>query len=217
MSTIIGLVGLIGSGKGTVGDLLVQKHGFIQESFAKPLKDAVALIFNWPRDLLEGNTDEGREWRNVEDVFWSAQLGKSMTPRLALQLFGTEAGRNVFGENIWTSALINRLLPLHNYVITDVRFDNEVKAIRRAGGIIVRIKRGPEPGWMESAQLWLRSEGKAMREEDQWRFDDILAHLPHRSEWDWVNSTIDFTITNDGTLEELEAKVEQIRHGELHV
>ena len=48
---IVGLVGLIGSGKGTVGDMLIEK-GFVQASFAEPLKDATASIFNWDRELL---------------------------------------------------------------------------------------------------------------------------------------------------------------------
>ena len=40
---LIGVVGFIGSGKGTVGDLLEQK-GFVKDSFAKPLKDACAAL-----------------------------------------------------------------------------------------------------------------------------------------------------------------------------
>ena len=44
---LIGIVGLIGSGKDTVAERLVQKHGYIKDSFAKSLKDAVAAMFNW--------------------------------------------------------------------------------------------------------------------------------------------------------------------------
>ena len=53
---IIGLVGFIGSGKGTVGDILVTQHGYYRFAFADALKDAVATIFTWPRGLLEGDT-----------------------------------------------------------------------------------------------------------------------------------------------------------------
>ena len=65
---IIGLVGFIGSGKGTVGDLLSQE-GFIPDSFARPLKDACSSIFGWPRELLEGNTEFSRTWREQPDKF----------------------------------------------------------------------------------------------------------------------------------------------------
>jgi uridine kinase len=54
---LIGVVGLIGSGKGTVSDRLVERHGYQKDSFAKSLKDAVASMFNWDRALLEGDTD----------------------------------------------------------------------------------------------------------------------------------------------------------------
>ena len=53
---IIGLVGWIGSGKNTVADILATQHEYKRDSFAAPLKDAVSNIFNWPRDILEGDT-----------------------------------------------------------------------------------------------------------------------------------------------------------------
>ncbi len=51
---LIGLVGLIGSGKDTVAERLVSHHGFVRDSFAKSLKDAVSNIFSWDREMLEG-------------------------------------------------------------------------------------------------------------------------------------------------------------------
>ena len=60
---IIGICGLIGSGKGTVADVLVDEHGFQKISFADKLKDAVSVLFDWDRDMLEGETSESRFWR----------------------------------------------------------------------------------------------------------------------------------------------------------
>jgi ferredoxin len=59
---IIGICGLIGSGKGTVADVLVDQ-GFTKVSFADKLKDGVSTIFGWNRAMLEGDTDESRQWR----------------------------------------------------------------------------------------------------------------------------------------------------------
>ena len=54
---LIGLVGLIGSGKDTVANRLVSHHGFVRDSFAKSLKDATESIFGWDREMIEGNTE----------------------------------------------------------------------------------------------------------------------------------------------------------------
>ena len=67
---LIGLVGLIGSGKDTVAEQLVKQHNFKRDSFAKSLKDATANIFGWDRALLEGHSKESREWREQPDRFW---------------------------------------------------------------------------------------------------------------------------------------------------
>ena len=50
---IIGVCGLIGAGKDTIADYLVNVHEFRRESFANTLKDAVAAVFGWDRTLLE--------------------------------------------------------------------------------------------------------------------------------------------------------------------
>ena len=49
---LIGLVGLIGSGKDTVAERLITHHGYKRDSFAKSLKDAVSSMFNWDRKML---------------------------------------------------------------------------------------------------------------------------------------------------------------------
>jgi hypothetical protein len=197
---IIGLVGFIGSGKGTVGDILEQK-GFIKDSFAKPLKDACSVIFGWPREMLEGDTEVSRKWREEPDVYWSEKFGKSFSPRLALQLMGTEAGRNVFHEDIWVISLLNRSKG-KDVVVTDVRFQNEIKYIQDNGGIVIRVKRGDEPEWynlaldanqgFSSAQMGMRDKGI------------------HQYETNWIGSDFDYVIENDGTITDLGNKVNEL-------
>lgn len=193
---LVGIVGFIGSGKGTVGELFAES-GFITDSFARPLKDAVSIIFEWPRKLLEGDTELSRKWREEPDAFWSEKFGRPFTPREALQLMGTESCRDVFHNDIWVISLINRSKG-KNVVVTDVRFQNEIKYIQDNGGIVIRVKRGEDPWWYDTVAS------------TNYLSDDIIDSLPHRSEWDWVGCDFDYTITNDGTLQELREKVETI-------
>lgn len=71
----------------------------------------------------------------------------NLTPRKILQLLGTECGRKIIHPNIWVNATMADYKPLPNgleplWLVSDVRFPNEVKAIKDRGGIIVRMERG---------------------------------------------------------------------------
>ncbi len=202
---IIGLVGFIGSGKGTVADILTRKHGFIKESFANAVKDAIAPIFGWERKLLEGDTPESREWRETPDPWWSEKIGKPFSPRYALQLMGTESGRNVFHTDVWVLSLIRRTDPAKNYVLADVRFPNEIDMIRSHGGKVIRVKRGPEPEWYSTAEAYnvtTNWDGSMQRMK---LYPDI-----HYSEWAWIGKSFDEEINNSTTLESLEKKVAKL-------
>ena len=194
---IIGLVGFIGAGKGSIADLLVDRHDYVKESFANSVKDACATIFGWNRAMLEGDTQESRAWREQPDEWWSKKLGRELSPRLALQLMGTEAGRDVFHPDLWVHTAMRRCenAPYHNYVIADVRFPNEIDAIRNSGGKIIRVRRGPDPVWWGEALATNRSKHHNMMAQ---YYPDV-----HYSEWAWIGCDYDISLTNDGSLEDL--------------
>jgi hypothetical protein len=197
---LIGLVGFIGAGKGTVGELL-KLQGYKQASFAGVLKDTASIMFGWDRELLEGDTVESRLFRETRDVFWSEKFGYDFTPRLALQLLGTEAGRDVFHKDLWIYALEKRIANKRHVVITDTRFPNEIEWIRSKGGVIVEVKRGPRPEWYDIVT------------NPNYNFDTkkiLMDEKVHYSEWAWIGQKIDYTIDNDGTLNDLTKKVNEI-------
>jgi hypothetical protein len=194
---IIGLVGYIGSGKGTVGDILVRNHQYTKFAFADALKDATATIFMWPRGLLEGDSNASRAFRERVDTWWSHKLGYEVTPRLILQKMGTEACRNGIADNIWIAALEKRIAGYDNVVISDCRFPNEIDFIRSAGGIIVRVKRGDDPSPQELSNL-------------------------HISETAWNSCNPDYVIHNESTVDDLKECVssfltrEELQYKMLH-
>lgn len=202
---IIGVVGFIGSGKGTAADILVKKHEFTKLSFADTVKDATAAIFGWPRHLLEGDTDESREWREKKDEWWSEKFGYDISPRLALQMMGTEAGRDVFHPDIWLRSLERRMEMYPNVVIADVRFPNEMKFIQEKGGFIVRVSRGRDPEWYSTAVCANFSVDNYDRTLNQ---DRMVEHYKiHYSEWAWVGSPIDYQLDNIGAMSMLEGDI----------
>ena len=71
---IVGVLGFMSSGKGTVGEILAEEMGFAPLSFAGSLKDAVSAIFGWDRSLLEGDSKESREFRETPDPFWTKKF-----------------------------------------------------------------------------------------------------------------------------------------------
>jgi hypothetical protein len=199
---IIGFVGFIGSGKDTAADYLVNFHGFRRDSFANTLKDAVSAVFGWDRTLLEGRTKEAREWREQVDFWWSNRLGRQITPRWILQYWGTEVCRQGFHDDIWIASLENKMRKTKdNIVISDVRFPNEIKAIHSAGGIVVRVKRGPDPEWYDLAIQANRGINVAIQE--------LKMKKIHASETAWVGRDIDIEVDNNGSIEDL---FEQIKN-----
>jgi hypothetical protein len=199
---IIGFVGFIGSGKDTAADYLVNFHGFRRDSFANTLKDAVSAVFGWDRVLLEGRTKEAREWREQVDPWWAERLNMpTLTPRWVLQHWGTEVCRQGFHDDIWIASLENRLRnSKDDIVISDVRFPNEITAIKNAGGKVIRVKRGPEPDWYDHAVNFNLGERQI-----GWEIGRHNLELRgiHSSETAWVGGAIDVTIDNDGTIDDL--------------
>ena len=203
---IIGLCGFAGSGKGTLADILVENHNFRKISFATKLKDVASVMFGWNRDLLEGITDESRAWREEVDEYWSNELEQEVTPRIVLQLFGTDCVRNNLHNNIWVSIVKKTLIdnPDVNWVIPDIRFPNEVDVIQQQlNGSVWWIKRGELPDWYRTAAV-----------DNEIGSNDMLTKYSevHESEYRWINTQFDNIIDNDSSIEELGYIVALLMH-----
>jgi hypothetical protein len=189
---IIGVCGLIGAGKDTIADYLVNIHEFRRESFAGTLKDAVSAVFGWDRTMLEGRTRASRAWREQPDAWWSARLGREITPRWVLQHWGTEVCRRAFHDDVWIASLENKLRnTTDSVVISDCRFPNEISAIRSAGGAVIRVIRGEDPAWFVAAKQHF-AHGS-----------NLPADMPHASEWAWAGTVFDAVIDNNSSMDDL--------------
>ena len=201
---IIGICGFIGSGKDTVADYLVNFHGFRRESFASTLKDAVSAVFGWDRTMLEGRTAQAREWREQIDPWWAERLDMpTLTPRWALQYWGTEVCRKGFHDDIWISSLENKLRnSTDNIVISDCRFPNEIQSLKQAGGSIVWVQRGDLPDWYNDAVSANQGNNVAI--------NAMKLRKIHASEWAWLGSEFDTVLDNNHTISELYKQAEDL-------
>lgn len=175
---IIGFAGLIGAGKTTAALHLVGRHGFERVRFAGPLRAMLRALGLSAREL-EGDLKER-----------PSRLLGGKTPRYALQSLGTEWGRDCIDPDLWVRAWAAAIEGKPRVVVDDVRFANEVAAIRGLGGRIVRIAR-PRP-------IAILTDCHALAK---------TAHL-HISERALPRCDVD--VANDGSLEAFLAAVDYV-------
>lgn len=140
--SIVGLVGYAQSGKDTVADVLVRSFWYTRRAFADPLRQGLEAL----DPILPARAWPPRFWRARRYGEHLRRHGYEATKahpeaRRLLQRLGTEAGRDVLGAEVWVDAWLKRALPCRKVVATDVRFPNEVEAIRQLGGVVVLIDR----------------------------------------------------------------------------
>jgi hypothetical protein len=122
---LIGICGKAGAGKDTIGDHLIKEYGFEKIAFADPIKRLVKDVL-----VLDDHTVYDRVAREQPLEQWG---GRSV--RECLQFIGTDLFREQFDNDIWVKSLWFRIQNSEkNYVITDLRFPNEIDSLAQYGG-----------------------------------------------------------------------------------
>lgn len=171
---IIALCGLKHSGKDTVAAYLVKNHGYERRAFADPVKKSIAGLFDIPFALVD-------KLKNDPNCIVSVDDGKQhhdMTFRQFIQRFATEAHRDLpeMGDDFW----VDLTLPVQGFyegrslVVTDLRFKSEARRIKQLDGMIVEVHR-----------------------------EGIDNQDPHRSEQEFRYLEVDYTIYNNGSIDDL--------------
>lgn len=209
-------------------DLYIQQNSFRIKKYADKLKDIVCMLIGCTREQLEDREfkekELGEEWWYYKYEVGGLKLLNYIdykhenhpfliktTPRLLLQLLGTECGREIIHPNIWVNALMSdyktikgygytsddkksysEIVPdtMPNWIITDVRFPNEVEAIKQKNGLLIRIERDyVDRGAVEDPKMQHPSE----------------TALDNYPKWGW-----DYIISNDSTILDLIQKIRNI-------
>ena len=146
---IIGLNGYARSGKDTVAGFISEIYDGEVEivAFADLIKLSAARALKACTDPDDVGLPAVRAWADQFKNGWSVrifdrignQVG-GMQGREFLQRYGTEAHRELFGDDFWVDQ-IDWQRDCDVLVFTDVRFENEARAIKERGGKVWRIER----------------------------------------------------------------------------
>jgi hypothetical protein len=146
MTKIIAFAGRKQSGKTTCANAV--EHVFNEMfgsdlariyNFADPLKQDICMnILGLTHAQCYGSDEEKN---NLVDCYWD---NKQLTAREVMQFVGTDIFRKM-QTNVWANATLIRIEkenpPLA--IIADCRFPNEVDAIKKAGGFVIKLTRNP--------------------------------------------------------------------------
>ena len=130
---LIGIIGKKQSGKDTFARFLRAIDGDYEvKKFAGKLKEVASVLTGYPM------------WAWEDEEYKNRQLGSTFNNwslRELLQYLGTEIFRNNLNNDIWVNLLFDSYSQGDKWIITDVRFPNELKAIQDRGGIIIKMER----------------------------------------------------------------------------
>ena len=168
---IIGIAGLANSGKDTTADYIVSKYSnFKKIALSEPIKNMMINLFGFTYEQCYK-----QELKKTKDDFWD------ITPRDAMILIGTKLFRDNWREDFWIKLAEKRIIsePNKNFVVSDIRFDNEAEMIKKLGGKVIVIYR-----------------------------PDNQIKINHKSENGICYKLVDDTIINDCNLNELYNKID---------
>lgn len=184
---VIGLTGFASAGKDEAAKALVARLGFTRIAFADPLREMLyalnpVVVFEggyygttlFPGGGMDFWANSGDRVQDLVNAYGWEDAKKVPEVRTLLQRLGTEAGRNILGDNIWVETALKEAARFPAVVFTDVRFPNEARAVRRLGGKVIRVVR---PG--------------------------VSAVNNHISDAGQAEIEVDYVLHNDGTVEDL--------------
>lgn len=179
---IIGLSGYAQVGKDTVAQYLIEQHGYRRVAFADQIRKALYRLDPIITDIAE--VPRTGIANAVDHIGWEALKQNSEQARRLLQRFGTEVGREMFGDNFWVDQALKGVSKFDKVVVTDVRYPNEYKALKLLDAKVIRIVK-----------------------------PSVKAINGHASESALDGHLFDGTIDNVGSIEELHQKIDLFVRG----
>lgn len=182
---LISFSGKLRAGKDTAADFLVDNFGFVKHVFSDAIHEAMLKID--PHVYYDWKTERLVRYSSVVESLGYTKAKELPEVRRLLQRLGTEVGREMIDENVWVDIMDRKIQAdaSKKIVVSGVRYPNELNLIRHHGGLAVYV---------------FRTENEKPVEGEV-----------HKSESSLQPGDFDAVITNDGTLDDLYAKVDELR------
>jgi len=191
---LVGIGGPLGSGKDALADYLVENHGYQKTFMSEPLHEALATINPWivfEQDPQHDGIVYPTRYVDLVELVGYTEAKRTPEVRRLLQALGTEVGRNMMGETVWTDMAQKKIrswrskgLPV---VITGIRFPNELEMIREMGGVSVWVHRPQDIDALVDGAIHGHSSETSLSRED-----------------------FDLTVHNTGSLDDLEVRAAEL-------
>lgn len=135
---LIGLCGKKGVGKTTAADYLKSRYDYAELAFADPLKQACRELFNLTDEQLYGS----QEAKEADDPFWGCSA-RRILQNVGQRLRSMEPPLN----DLFVRSMEDKILKTHNQpvIVSDIRYENEARLIRKLGGVLIHITRDSAP------------------------------------------------------------------------
>ncbi|UDL15974.1 deoxynucleotide monophosphate kinase [Microbacterium phage Pumpernickel] len=210
---IVGIGGKLASGKDAIADHLVEKHGWVKFGMSDALAEALYVLNpsvpahgwtqhlgwfrNWLFNTFFGKSQIGAgfwvPYQYLVDEFGYVEAKRNPEVRRLLQVLGTEVGRKMIDEDVWTNIAARKVREARQagapgVILTGIRYPNELDMIYH--------ELSGETWWVNRPDL----KGSAKSAE-------------HSSENSVSSVDFERVIQNTGTLEELYQKVDKLIGG----
>ena len=172
---LIAITGKAHSGKDTIADYFIEKLNAEKYAFAFPIKKMAIEIFGFSEEQMYN-----QDLKEIKDEFWG------ISPREFMINVGTKLFRNNFNPETWIKCAERYISKNNNknFIISDIRFNNELDFVRRLNGIVIKIKR---------------------------ENNDLSNHiLNDESEAGISDKLVDYILENNSTKKELFSKCDEI-------
>ena len=176
-------------------------------SFADPLKIIAIELFGLSEDQCYGTDEDKNSLTNIRvqdmsrlisgpdqnELVKIPAMEVHLTAREFLQYFGTDICRRLKSD-VWVSTCMRRIKESKTElaIVSDCRFPNEIKAIKKAGGKVVRFTRNPhEDDHASETALEDHDDFDCVLDNANMSVDETnRALLAQLKEWEWLNAKI---------------------------